>query len=414
MRILLRPLRRADTYRGWALAMAGAAFGLPAVAVAFVAALAPGDWARATRWAAFVVLLALLTVAAGALPAVRRLHVRLANRLLNTGLPAPLPRAGSAWSAGIRTTAWLVLHQAVGWALFAGTLVCVTSALVFTGVWIGGGDDITFFNLSVHIAAGPAGAWTPPVSATALLLGALSSAAATRLLRRAAPALLGHDPDERFAALETQIRELEQRNLLARELHDSVGHTLTAATVQAAVAGQLLETDPAAARRALTAIEESSRSALDDLDHVLGVLREGRAPTTPEHTLADLAPLLDRLRHTGTDIDARAEGDLTRLPAAVSREAYRIVQEGLTNALRHARHAPVTLRVTAADDWLAIELSNPLPERRIPRAPRPRGGRGLTGLGERVRLLRGEFTAGRDARKERWRLAARIPLRPVS
>ncbi|MFI7277334.1 sensor histidine kinase [Streptomyces sp. NPDC049879] len=406
------PLRRADTYRGQPLALAGAALSLPAAGVALAAGFGAGASLPGGGRVASLVLLILLTAATGALPAARRWNIRLVNRTLRTALPTPLPPAARAWRTRARTTAWIVLHQAASWALLGATVLCVTVALVFTGVWIGGGDDITFFR-PVHIAAGPAGAWTPVVSAAALLLGCLLSAGATALLRAAASALLGPGPDERFAALETQVRELEQRNRLARELHDSVGHTLTASTVQAAVAAELLETDPAAARRALAAIEESCRSALDDLDHVLGVLREGRAATTPDHTVTDLAPLLERLRHTGTDIDAHMDGDLARLPAAVSREAYRIVQEGLTNALRHARHAPVTLRLSAAGDWLAIDLANPLPDHRPPRAPRPRGGRGLSGLDERVRLLRGEFTAGRGT-DGRWHLTARIPLRSGS
>ncbi|WP_052852762.1 sensor histidine kinase [Streptomyces avicenniae] len=407
---LISPTYRADTYRGWTLAMAGVMVSLPAVAVALAVGLVSGGWPPAVRWGGLFVALAGTTAVAGALPAVRRWNIRLANRALRTRLPAPLPVPGRAWPVRARTVAWLTLHQATGWLLLTTTVLCVTTAVALGGVWIGGGDDITFFTLPVHIAAGPAGAWTVPVSAAALLSGALLSALATALLRATAPVLLGHGPDERFTALETQVRELEQRNRLARELHDSVGHTLTASTVQAAVAGELMETDPAAARRALAAIEESCRSALDDLDHVLGVLREGRAATTPEHTLADLAPLLERLRHTGTDIDVRTGGDLTHLPATVSREAYRIVQEGMTNALRHAPRAPVTLRLTAGSDWLAIDMANALPDHRPPRSPARHGGRGLVGLDERVRLLRGEFTAGPGG-EGGWHLSARIPLR---
>ncbi|MDW6065793.1 hypothetical protein SAZ11_58460 [Streptomyces sp. FXJ1.4098] len=116
------------------------------------------------------------------------------------------------------------------------------------------------------------------------------------------------------------------------------------------------------------------------------------------------------MRLTGTEVHADLDGDWARVPAAVSREAYRIVQEGLTNALRHAHRAPVTLRVAVAGDWLEVELSNPMTGGRALGLTRPgRRGQGLTGIAERVGLLRGEVSAGRVA-GGRWRLVARIPL----
>ncbi len=115
-----------------------------------------------------------------------------------------------------------------------------------------------------------------------------------------APRLLGPSTAERLALAEERELQLAERNRVAHELHDSIGHTLTAATIQAAVAGEVLASDPAAARAAMRSIEESTRAALEDLDYVLGVLREERpGGAVPSRTLSDLPALIDRLRHAG-------------------------------------------------------------------------------------------------------------------
>jgi signal transduction histidine kinase len=134
---------------------------------------------------------------------------------------------------------------------------------------------------------------------------------------------------------------------------------------------------------------------MDDLDHVLGVLREaGDADRRPQPTLADL----DRL--TG-DVDLVVDGDPATLAPALSREAYRIIQEGLTNAAKHGE-GTVSLRLIVADE-LTIDVSNTLRA-----APRDlKGGRGLAGIGERVRLLGGRFEAG--PADGVWRLTVRLP-----
>ncbi|MBP2706242.1 hypothetical protein JOL79_20745 [Microbispora sp. RL4-1S] len=193
-------------------------------------------------------------------------------------------------------------------------------------------------------------------------------------------------------------------------LHDSIGHTLTATTIQAALAGDLVASDPDQARRAMDSIEETSRTALEDLDHMLGVLREGTPPREPHYTLADLEALLDRIRHAGVSVDARVTGDRGRVPAPVSREAYRIVQEGLTNAMRHP--GPITVRIDVGPHRLDIELTNPIGTEGSRNATSPRGGRGLAGITERVHVLRGEVTAGpvTESADRHWRLAAWLPL----
>ena len=201
-----------------------------------------------------------------------------------------------------------------------------------------------------------------------------------------APTFLGPSPADRVAQLEHQKDQLIERNRLARELHDSVGHALTVTTVQAGAAKRLLDTDPEFARRALTAIEETGRAALEDLDHVLGLLRDEATARTPQRTLDDLGALLDSTRDAGVEVRAEVGDGVGDVPPVVSREAYRIIQEGLTNALRHAGKVPITLRLTVGSQRLELEMINPIGESAPTRAS---GGRGLAGIRERVTILGG-------------------------
>ncbi|MEU1461731.1 histidine kinase [Streptomyces sp. NPDC005727] len=247
-----------------------------------------------------------------------------------------------------------------------------------------------------------------PVAGLAMLAAlAACAAAAGALLARCAPALLGPTPEGRLAAAEARAADLAVRNRLARELHDSVGHALSAVTLQAGAARRVLDSDPEFVREALAAIEETTRRTVGELDAVLGVLRDGDAPgTAPAPTLAtDLDGLLRRTRAAGQVVTATVGTDPAALPPLVSREAYRIVQEGLSNALRHAGE-PVTLRITTTGGRLEITMENPLG---AGPAARPGGGHGLRGVADRVRLLGGTARAG--AAGGTWRLHVRLPVR---
>lgn len=175
----------------------------------------------------------------------------------------------------------------------------------------------------------------------------------------------------------------------------------------------MLDADPGFARQALSSIESSARTGLRDLDYVLGLLRDDTASRTPAPTLADLDRLLDQTRAAGIDVRASASGPLDAVPRAVSREAYRIVQEGLTNAARHAGRVPVALRLWVGDDRLELELSNPLPaatgDTQAAADGDRGGGRGLAGIKERVAALRGSMSASADG--DHWRLTVKLPLR---
>ncbi|MGP3979414.1 sensor histidine kinase [Streptomyces sp. 8N114] len=409
---MTRPLFSAAAYRGWIYAFLGAAMSLPPLTLALFAT--PRPWPLPLRLVGFTLALAVLVVALGSPQAARRGCVRLANRLLGTELPAPPESPASRWADRFRTAGCLAVHMALGGAVVSVTGLVVFMAVAFLAVWLGGGGSLAVFGAAVQVEPGLRGLWAPVAFAGCLALAGYIAAGGTVVLRLLAPVFLGLRPAERLAAAERQMHALAQRNRLAQELHDSIGHTLTASTIQAAVAGELMDSDPEAARRALNSIEETSRAAMDDLDQVLGALREHRPTTAPQRTLADLGPLTERVRQAGAGLSVETHGDLTQVPATVSREAYRLVQEGLTNALRHGRKTGIGLRVAALDGRLEVEVTNPVDDTvRFRPHRQQRHGHGLTGIAERVRLLGGEVSAGRmdGEGHPHWRLAARIPLR---
>ncbi|MFC3492762.1 sensor histidine kinase [Glycomyces rhizosphaerae] len=395
MRQLLRPLRDPIALLGWTHAfLAAAAAGLACVLVAAVLAAAwpgpvPGSVLAAAGCAA---------IAAAGLPkASRRAAVRTANRLLRAGLPEP------AAARRFSTEAWFLLWTFAGAALMLATAVALVG-LALPVVWLDGGETVTIL-VPVEVRPGTAGAWTLAVAVGLVVALIYCAAAYAALMRRLAGRLLGPGLAERLAGAEEEARRVASRNRLARELHDAIGHTLTTSTIQAAVARQVLETDPASARLALAAIEESSRSALDDLDRALGALRQEPAPLTAAPTLADLGPLCDRAAAAGTVVAVMVVGEFESVAPAVSREAYRIAQEGITNALRHAPGAAVELEVEVGEDRLGLRVANPVT------GGGGGYGRGLEGMAERVRLLGGAVVAGRDA-GGRWVLEVTLPLRP--
>ncbi|MFE3634098.1 histidine kinase [Streptomyces cellostaticus] len=305
-----------------------------------------------------------------------------------------------------RTALWFTLHLGLGGIVSGMSLAVPPFAAV-----------LLVLPLAVRLPGGPrppgalghpwASVLCPPAGLAMLAALAACAAGAGALLARWAPALLGPTPEERLAAAEARAADLAVRNRLARELHDSVGHALSAVTLQAGAARRVLDSDPEFVREALAAIEETTRRTVGELDAVLGVLRDGDAPgTAPAPTLAtDLDGLLRRTRAAGQPVTASVGTDPAALPPLVSREAYRIVQEGLSNALRHAGE-PVTLRIGTAGGRLEITMENPLG---AGPAARSGGGHGLRGIADRVRLLGGTARAG--AAGDTWRLHVRLPLR---
>ncbi|MDP9867959.1 MULTISPECIES: sensor histidine kinase [Streptosporangium] len=401
MRRILTPLTSPSTYLRWTCLILGGALAMPYVMVGTVVSGLLG----LPEAQSYTLVSAQPVVFAGVLPLialtglflpVRALELTAARGLLDARIDSGPDRRARTWAERRRTAAWFTLHLGIG-AVLAGATLALVPFVVWLCLLPLLGDRLGFFGTALE--AGWSSAWGPAaaVATSVLLVHAVAGAGA--LLARLAPVLLGPTPADRLAALEERTRRLATRNRLARELHDSVGHALSLVTIQAGAAGRVLDRDPEAARAALAVIEESARSALEDLDHVLGVLREeesgGRAPA---RTLTDLPELV---RSTGAV--AEVTGDLSALPALVSREAYRIVQEALTNAIRHGCG---TARLAAAvcDDHLELEVRNQIRQR-----SGRSGGRGVAGMRERVTLLGGHLDAG--AADGEWRVAARLPLR---
>jgi signal transduction histidine kinase len=212
----------------------------------------------------------------------------------------------------------------------------------------------------------------------------------------------------------------QERARIAREMHDVLGHRLSLLSLHAGALEYGGSASPDDATRAAGVIRESAHQALEDLRAVVGVLREdakldGRtgAPEPPQPSLAQLPELLEESRHAGMELDAQvAVDDLTEVPAAVGRHAYRIVQEGLTNARRHAEHSPVEVRISgSAGAGLEIELRNRLPlGGGEPRQGQSEGA-GLLGLGERAALAGGRLEHGPTAEGD-FRLWAWLPWPP--
>ena len=191
-----------------------------------------------------------------------------------------------------------------------------------------------------------------------------------------------------------------ERRRIAREMHDVLAHRLSLLSVHAGALEFNPDAPAAEVAAAAGVIRESARAALDDLRGVIGVLREDGtdSPTAPpQPTLADLAALVEESRAAGMRVSARIELGDAAPPAAVGRTAYRIVQEGLTNARKHAPGAAVTLTVGAPDGTLDVEVRSLAPVAvAAPGSTLPGAGTGLIGLSERVSLAGGELEHGVD------------------
>jgi signal transduction histidine kinase len=199
-------------------------------------------------------------------------------------------------------------------------------------------------------------------------------------------------------------RASDERLAIARDLHDVVTNSISVINVQANTALHLMDRQPERARDALTAIREVSGQALAELGSVLGALRETEAPLAPAPGVARLDELAARARSAGFDVSVAAEGDARALPAGVDAAAYRIVQEALTNTVRHSggRAASVRLRYGTGD--LEIEVDDD----GTGGCASAGSGNGLAGMAERARALGGTLDAG-PRQGGGFRVLARLP-----
>ncbi|MEU5051122.1 sensor histidine kinase [Streptomyces sp. NPDC021096] len=226
--------------------------------------------------------------------------------------------------------------------------------------------------------------------ATAVVVGAslrMSRVARTRLVEQ-----------EVLTAEERSRRTLlEERNRIARELHDVVAHHMSVISIQAQVAPHLVENPSADLKENLAGIRQNAVEALTELRRVLGVLRsedpsaEG-ARHAPQPTLDRLAELVENVRGAGLAVTTEITGEPRPLSPGVELSAFRIVQESLSNAMRHAPGARVRVGIGYHPSGVTVRVVNTAPDR--PVAPSPGAGHGLLGMRERTAMLGGELAAG--------------------
>jgi signal transduction histidine kinase len=200
-------------------------------------------------------------------------------------------------------------------------------------------------------------------------------------------ALLEADRDERARAAVA-----EERARIAREMHDAVAHTVSVMVLQAGAAEQTLTVSPERARESLVTIQDAGREAIVELHRMLGVLREpvGELALAPHPGVARLDALLDQVRRAGLTVELSVQGEPRRLPAGLDRSVYRIVQEGLTNTLKHAGPAHASVRLSYGGRAVELEV---LDDGTGPAAGNG-GGFGLVGMRERAALYGGILESG--------------------
>lgn len=252
--------------------------------------------------------------------------------------------------------------------------------------------------------------------APALLLAGLPWYLGRRIRnRREYLALLRERADRLQADQHAEARRAvaDERSRIARELHDVVAHRVSMMTVQAGAAKTVARDDLDAAVDAMGDVERAGRQALGELRHLLGVLRPETADVDvlgPQPGLGDIASLTDALTQTGADLTLTIAELTADIPVAVDLSAYRIVQESLTNIVKHAGANPaVCITIGIADRGLDIEITNTVISAS---ADLPGSGYGIVGMRERAQLLGGQFVAEPLPRGS-FRVAARLPLDPA-
>lgn len=383
---LLRPLTQAVTYTRWLHLL------IPLCIVAI--------WLFIDTQHPY--LIALLVLPLGFVPAVRSAEGIQAQFLLTPG-ERGAPGAsitvapGNGWADRWRTVLWLELRLLLAVVALVLTvwLPLLTADLVLLST--GRAAEAFLRGVEPH--------WWFALLAPALVIVTLAGVVLLgRVVTALARLLLGPSSAQRLTALQERNDDLLERTRLARELHDSIGHALTVAVMQAGAARTA--DDPAFTDRALAAIEETGRAALEDLDRVLLVLRESAEPVSPRPTLVEADRLLDSARTSGATVTAQVSGGLEQIPVAVSQEGYRILQEALTNVLRHSGSVPVRVRIAVADGQLDLQVTNSLTGPTLPSA-----GSGLRGIRERAALLGGRAHTGPDGAD--WTVSAQLPLQRI-
>ncbi|MCM6778397.1 histidine kinase [Nocardia sp. CDC159] len=337
-------------------------------------------------------------------------------------------------------------RQAIGLALVQGLALmlapplaplawaCSMTAVVLASVWAGAGLWVDAMTNSYLIVLGAIAVSVPARHAVAYWAGTSAAGTLLAIVRRpdawlsnllevmvlAAVVLVAGAALGGLAAARRRLRDeqaavqrqrertalLEERTRIARELHDVVAHHMSVIAIQAEAARYR---EPQSAPETFAAIRDSARTALGEMRRILGVLRSGDTGAAPQPTLTDVPRLIDSVRAAGTRVDLDTPGDVATVPAGIGLSAYRIVQEALSNAVRHAPGVPVRVRISLQDSDLHIDVRNCFPWE----AGRGTGfGHGLAGMRERAELLGGTFTGGPTG-DGHFRVAVTLPIRDV-
>jgi len=218
---------------------------------------------------------------------------------------------------------------------------------------------------------------------------------------------------ERTREEEALRRVDEERIRIAREVHDIVAHSLSIVTVQASAAATLLNTDPERARESIEHIRATSKEALGELRSIVDVLRtgDGGVPMAPTADITDVERLVRPVRDAGLTVEVTVHGDLAAVPAFASVSAYRIVQEALTNTVRHAKATSVRVALAVVAGRLEIEIidDGTGPDEQLVEQAES-NGHGLRGMRERIDALGGTLVAGPAPSGGGFRVYATIPL----
>jgi signal transduction histidine kinase len=359
------------------------------------------DPERGLRWAAIAVFAAVTAV--GVIPLNPSAPAAAAAAVVAVGAAVPLvlrwrpmllfaaiATAGIAVLGNGRSSnvGWFAVCLLTGWCVLAagrreGAAYWAAVMVLFTIEWLAVSSDPGW------------GAW---------LAGTTLTFAFGLLVRRDRELL--RQLRQAQAGLAEQART-QERNRIARELHDVIGHTLTVSLLHVQSARLAVQHDPADAEHALAEAERLGRECLAEVRTTVGMLRQddqaGGAGTAPLPGAAALPALVEQFRSAGADITLTAEGDAARLPATTGLAVYRIAQEALTNAVKHAPGAPTEIRLAVTADEVTLTADS-----RITRGSVTGTGLGLVSMRERAESLGGSCQAGPGGRG--WLVRARLPF----
>lgn len=351
-----------------------------------------------------------------------------ATALAITTSPAQQVGLGPALVAGVAAgvpLAVLVTRPLLGWAVSAGAGLVVAPTILTSlhgDPWPWPPHGLVLLALlvavcireSLPVAAATgittvALTWTNPLTSVVIGAVALIGLLTGRLVRKNRRIA---EQAEQHARERARRVVLEERNRIARELHDIVAHHMSLIAVRAETAPYRVPDLPAAAREELGSITEAARTALAETRALLSVLRrdDDGALSAPQPGLDQLGQLVDKARRAGVDLDAELDRDLTVLRPGTSLAAYRIAQEALSNATRHAPGAPVHLAVRREADAVRLYVSSGRSPEGPPALPTPGApGHGITGMRERARAEGGDLTVT-ETPDGKFVIDARLPL----